>query len=304
MKLWEVSLPLQWHLPLCHLQDRLFCSTTDTILLALKVSHYATFTTQLTVHCYSFSSHLGKQFLLLSEELFLWDAQVLQSRAGLPPLQSHSFTLLQDIFHLRDVRSETKTLKGCRVKTRGESEIITLCVCVCVVKLVAGGDTPPSCILNAFSELLVQSSSQPGLTIDDMLGRYGLLVGLVAYFIGLGGDEVYELCAAVNHQLSGVVGHSDIGESFFNHLVDSCSGDGEVVVVSRGRSHRGGQTKPQYQKKLKLQLSTQWCKTLANVYSTFLINRVNAQVKVTSTPNFKKSHQTMRRFLKVSRLVC
>lgn len=62
--------------------------------------------------------YLGKQFLLLSEELFLWDAQVLQPRAGLPPFQSYSFTLLQDIFYLCDVWCETETLKGCGVKTR------------------------------------------------------------------------------------------------------------------------------------------------------------------------------------------
>ncbi|TNN35002.1 hypothetical protein EYF80_054837 [Liparis tanakae] len=47
-------------------------------------------------------SYLGKQFLLLPEELFLWDPQVLQSRAGLPPLQSYRFTLLEDVFYLRD----------------------------------------------------------------------------------------------------------------------------------------------------------------------------------------------------------
>lgn len=72
-----------------------------------------------------------------------------------------------------------------------------------------------------------------------MLRRDGLLVGLVAYFIGLRRDEVYELCAAVHHQLPGVVGHPDIGQSLFDHLVDGCSGDSQVVVVSRGRSHRG-----------------------------------------------------------------
>ncbi len=89
--------------------------------------------------------------------------------------------------------------------------------------------------------LVVQTPSRhgPGLTIDDMLRRDGLLVGLVAYFIGFRRYEVDELRAAVNHQLPGVVRHSYVGESFFNHLVDGCSGDGEVVVVSRGRSHRG-----------------------------------------------------------------
>lgn len=72
-----------------------------------------------------------------------------------------------------------------------------------------------------------------------MLRGDGLLVRLVAYFVGFRGNEVDELCAAVDHQFPGVVGHSDIGESFFNHLVDGCSGNGEVVIVSRGGSHRG-----------------------------------------------------------------
>lgn len=47
-----------------------------------------------------------------------------------------------------------------------------------------------------------------------------------------------ELCAAVNHQLPGVVGHPDVRKRLFNHLVNGCSRDGQVVVVSR-RSHRG-----------------------------------------------------------------
>lgn len=72
-------------------------------------------------------SYLCKQFLLLSEEFFFRDAQVLQSRAGLPPLQSNSFTLLQDVFHLRDVRCETEALERCGAKARGESVSITLC---------------------------------------------------------------------------------------------------------------------------------------------------------------------------------
>lgn len=55
------------------------------------------------IHSMDLESYLGKQFLLLSEQLFLRDPQVLQSGAGLPPLQSHSFTLLQDVLHLRDV---------------------------------------------------------------------------------------------------------------------------------------------------------------------------------------------------------
>lgn len=78
----------------------------------------------------------------------------------------------------------------------------------------------------------------PALTIDDMLRRYGLLVGLVAYFISFWRYEVYELCATINHKFSGIVSNSYVRKSFLYHLVDGCSGDGEVVVVSRGRSHR------------------------------------------------------------------
>lgn len=78
-----------------------------------------------------------------------------------------------------------------------------------------------------------------GLTVDDVLWRYGLLVRLVAYFIGLRRDEVDELRAAVDHQLAGVVGHPYVGQRLFNHLVDGRSGNGQVVVVSRGGGHRG-----------------------------------------------------------------
>lgn len=99
-------------------------------------------------------------------------------------------------------------------------------------------DTPP-CKIPQNTGPLGKDDAKPALTVDDMLRRYGLLVGLVAYFIGFWGYEVDELRAAVNHKLPGVVSHSHVGESFFYHLVDSCSGDGEVVVVSRGRSHRG-----------------------------------------------------------------
>lgn len=57
------------------------------------------------------TSYLGKQFLLLSEELLLWDAKVLQPGAGLPPLQGHCLALLQHVLHLRYVRRESKTLQ-------------------------------------------------------------------------------------------------------------------------------------------------------------------------------------------------
>lgn len=60
------------------------------------------------------------------------------------------------------------------------------------------------------------------LTVNDMLRGDGLLLGLVADFIGLGGDQVDELGAAVHHQLPGVVGHPHVGKRFFNHLVDGC----------------------------------------------------------------------------------
>lgn len=98
------------------------------------------------------------------------------------------------------------------------------------------GDRPVTVL---YSTAVKQRLSGARLTIDDMLGRYGLLVGLVAYFIGFWRYEVYELCATVNHKLPSVVRHSNVRERFFNHLVDSCSRNGEVVVVSRGRSHCG-----------------------------------------------------------------
>lgn len=48
-------------------------------------------------------SYLGKQLLLLSEQLFLWDTQVLQPGTRLPPLQSDSLAFLQHIFDFRYV---------------------------------------------------------------------------------------------------------------------------------------------------------------------------------------------------------
>lgn len=67
------------------------------------------------------SSYLGKQFLLLSEELLLRDAQVLQPGAGLPPLQGHRLALLQHVLHLRYVRREAETLECCGVFARDQS---------------------------------------------------------------------------------------------------------------------------------------------------------------------------------------
>lgn len=166
-------------------------------------------------------SYLGKQLLLLSEQLFLWDTQVLQPGTRLPPLQSDSLAFLQHIFDFRYVWCETKTLKGCGVKAGGESWIDFLW-------------------FNIHTRAVEPRRSKygPALTIDDMLRRYGLLVGLVAYFISFWRYEVYELCATINHKFSGIVSHSYVRKSFLYHLVDGCSGDGEVVVVSRGRSHR------------------------------------------------------------------
>lgn len=73
----------------------------------------------------SHSFYLGKQFLLLSEELLLRDAQVLEPGAGLPPLQGHGLALLQHILHLRYVRCETETLECCGVGARGQKSNVT-----------------------------------------------------------------------------------------------------------------------------------------------------------------------------------
>ena len=88
----------------------------DTIIF-IAFNHIKYFQGESELFFFSFS-YLGKQFLLLSEQLFLGDAQVLQSRARLPPLQGDSFTLLQHVFHLGDVRCETEALKGCGVKAK------------------------------------------------------------------------------------------------------------------------------------------------------------------------------------------
>lgn len=48
-----------------------------------------------------------------------------------------------------------------------------------------------------------------------------------------------EFSAAVYHQLPSIIRDADVGERFFDHLVDGSPGDGEVVVVARGRGHPG-----------------------------------------------------------------
>lgn len=121
-------------------------------------------------HTASHSSYLGKQFLLLSEEFLLRDAQVLEPGAGLPPLKGHSLALLQHILHLRYVRRETETLECCGA--RGQKSNVT------------------SYSLNHSHRQTDRQTDRghtvgrAGLTVDDVLGRDGLLVGLVAYFIG------------------------------------------------------------------------------------------------------------------------
>lgn len=70
-----------------------------------------------------------------------------------------------------------------------------------------------------------------------MLRGYGLLLRLVADLVGLGGNEVDELGAAVDHQFPGIVRHADVGERLLDHLIDGSPGDGQVVVVARRRCH-------------------------------------------------------------------
>lgn len=76
------------------------------------------------------------------------------------------------------------------------------------------------------------------LTLYDMLGRDGLLFRFVADLIGFGGYEVNEFSAAVHHQLPRIVGHPDIWESLFDHLIDSSPGYREIIIVARRGSHR------------------------------------------------------------------
>lgn len=72
-----------------------------------------------------------------------------------------------------------------------------------------------------------------------MLRGDSFLLRFVADLVGLGGDEVDEFSAAVDHQLPGVVRHADVGQRLFDHLVDGSPGDGEVVVVAGRRGHPG-----------------------------------------------------------------
>ena len=166
---------------------------------------------------------------------------------------------------------------------RGERDIISG-----VPSLDWEADTPPSRSTSGAKT----DKRGAGLTVDDMLRRYGLLVGLVAYFISFWGDEVYELRAAVHHQLPGIVCHSYVRESFLDHLVDRCSGDCEVVVVSRGRSHRGiwPQAKPVERRKALKDRDWPCCVDGLNVLC------------VCQTSQQLILHQVKRRFPKVSLL--
>lgn len=76
------------------------------------------------------------------------------------------------------------------------------------------------------------------LTLYDVLGWDGLLFRFVANLIGFRRYKVNEFSAAVHHQLPGIVGHPDVGESLFDHLIDSSSGYSEIIVVARWGSHR------------------------------------------------------------------
>lgn len=76
------------------------------------------------------------------------------------------------------------------------------------------------------------------LTLYDVLWRDGFLFRFVANLIGFRRYKVNEFSAAVHHQLPGIVGHPDIGESLFDHLIDSSSGYSEIIIVARWGSHR------------------------------------------------------------------
>lgn len=76
------------------------------------------------------------------------------------------------------------------------------------------------------------------LTLYDVLGWNGLLFWFVANLIGFRRYKVNEFSAAVHHQLPGIVGHPDVGQSLFDHLIDSSSRYSEIIIVARGGSHR------------------------------------------------------------------
>nr|XP_054092722.1 uncharacterized protein LOC128928287 [Callithrix jacchus] len=65
----------------------------------------------------------------------------------------------------------------------------------------------------------------------------GLLFRFVTNLIGFRRYKVNEFSAAVHHQLSSIVGHSDIRKSLFDHFIDSSSGDSEIIIVARRGSH-------------------------------------------------------------------
>lgn len=84
-----------------------------------------------------------------------------------------------------------------------------------------------------------QAGQAKVLALDNMLGRDGFLLRLVADLVSLGGDEVDELGAAVHNQLPGIVGHSHVRQRLLDHLIDRRPWDGQIVVVAGRRSHSG-----------------------------------------------------------------
>lgn len=177
--------------------------------------------------------------------------------------------------------------RGLWFKTRDESEVSALCGLKDSTKRGTTHLTSPNACRTR--------KHKAGPTVDDMLRRNGLLVWLVAYFICFRGNEVDELRAAINNKLPGVVCHSYVGERFFNHLVDRCPGDGEVIVVSRGGSHRGREkiNRPKSDGNTALWLSGEAWMALPELHTVYCL------IQDVIRP---KCHQTEGRFLQVSRL--
>ena len=64
-----------------------------------------------------------------------------------------------------------------------------------------------------------------------MFSTDGLLLLLVADVITLTGYQVDELGAAIQYQLPGIIGHSDVGQQLLDHLVHGSPGDGQLIIL-------------------------------------------------------------------------
>ena len=86
-------------------------------------------------------------------------------------------------------------------------------------------------------DLLKQNQEQIGGTCQDVFWRYRLFLLLVANIVCLWRQQMYELCATIQYQLSWVVGDSYVWHEFFYHFVQCRSRNVQLVVIFSSFCH-------------------------------------------------------------------